>query len=110
MPTHHYAVGMSGDNAVSVGRRITDFLGLTDSPRTRAKIIEKSTPMELLIRAVVLTVCVVVYTIVLFVERARGFVWFLLSDLCLAYPAVIMWIRWRRYRNIGPEPAERSAR
>ncbi|VXC22576.1 conserved hypothetical protein [Arthrobacter sp. 8AJ] len=103
-------MGMRGDSAVPVGRRITDFLGFTDSPRTHAKILAKSTPMELLIRAVVLTVCVVLFTVSIFVSPGRGFVWFLLADLCLAYPAAIMWVRWRRYRKIWPQPTESSVR
>jgi hypothetical protein len=101
---------MNGDTAVPVRRRITDFLGFTDSPRTQAKIIAKSTPMELLIRAVVLTVCVVLFTISLIVDPGRGFVWFLFADFCIAYPAAIMWVRWRRYRKSWPEQTESSDR
>jgi hypothetical protein len=100
---------MSGDGAVPVGRRITDFLGLTDSPHTQAKIIAASTPTELLIRAVVLTVCVVLFTISIIVDPGRGFGWFLIADFCMAYPAATMWVRWRRYRKSWPQPTESSA-
>jgi hypothetical protein len=41
--------------------------------------------MELLIRAVVLTVCVVLFTISLIVDPGRGFVWFLFADFFIAY-------------------------
>jgi hypothetical protein len=101
---------MSGDSTVPVGRRITDFLGLTDSPRTQAKIIANSTPTELLIRAVVLTVCVVLLTISIVFDPGGGFVWYLIADLCMACSAAIMWVRWRRYRKSWPQPTESSAR
>jgi hypothetical protein len=101
---------MSGDRAVPVGRKITDFLGFTDSPRTEATIIAKSTPVELLIRAVFLTVCVVLFTMSIIVDPGRSFVWFLFADFCIAYPAAIMWGRWRRYRKFGPQPTESSDR
>lgn len=101
---------MNGDKAVPVSRKITDFLGFTDSPRAQAKIIAKSTPMELLIRAVVLTVSVVLFTISIILDPGRGFVWFLLADFCIAYPAAIMWVRWCRYRKFEPWPTESSIR
>jgi hypothetical protein len=101
---------MSADSTVPLGRRITDVLGFTDSPRTQAKIFENSTPTEFLIRAVVLTVCVVLFTISILVTPDKGFFWFLLADFCLAYPAAIMWVRWRKYRKIWPDPPESSDR
>jgi hypothetical protein len=91
---------MSGDKEFSSRRRVTDFLGLTDSPRTRAKIIANSTPTELLIRAVVVSALVFIFTIVIFVERDRGFVWFLLADLGFASAAAFSWFRWVRYRKL----------
>lgn len=66
--------------------------------------------MELLIRAIVLTVCVVLFTVNIIVDPDRGFVWLLVADFCLAYPAAIMWVRWRRYNKLGPEPTEGSVR
>ncbi|GAB3572025.1 hypothetical protein GCM10027405_38650 [Arthrobacter alkaliphilus] len=93
-------MGMSGDKDVSARRRVTDLLGLTDSPRVRAKIIENSTPTELLIRAVVASAFVVLFTVVIFIEQDRGFIWFLLADLSFACAAAFAWVRWGRYRNL----------
>lgn len=100
-PRHvRYSVDMSGDKEVSSRRRVTDFLGLTDSPRIRAKIIANSTPTELLIRALVASAFVVIFTVVIFVERDRGFVWFLIADLGFACAAAFSWVRWVRYRKL----------
>ncbi|WP_133163003.1 hypothetical protein [Arthrobacter glacialis] len=90
---------MSMDEGVPFRHRVTDFLGLTDSPRRQAKILEKSTSTELLIRAVVVSFFVVLFTVVIFVEQDREFTWFLLADLCLAGAAAMTWVRWGRYRN-----------
>lgn len=91
---------MSGDKDVSTKRRVTNLLGITDSPRVRSKIIANSTPTELLIRAVVPSALVLLFTVVIFVEHARGFIWFLLADLTFACNAAIAWLRWGRYRNL----------
>lgn len=100
-PRHiRYSVDMSGDKEISSRRKVTDFLGLTDSPGIRAKIIANSTPTELLIRAVVASALVVIFTIVIFVERDRGFVWFLLADFGFACAAAFSWVRWVRYRKL----------
>ncbi|WP_133162959.1 hypothetical protein [Arthrobacter glacialis] len=90
---------MSMDEGVFFRRRVTDFLGLTDSPRRQAKILENSTSTELLIRAVVASAFVALYTVVIFVEHGRGFTWFLLADLFFAGGAAMAWVRWGRYRN-----------
>jgi hypothetical protein len=89
----------SGNKDVSARRKVTDFLGLTDSPRAQAKIVENSTPTELLIRAVVLSAVVILFTVVIFIEPDRGFIWFLLADLGFAGTAAFAWLRWSRYRN-----------
>lgn len=98
-PPTSYTVNMSMDEGVSFRRRVADFLGLTDSPRRQAKILENSTSTELLIRAAVVSAGVAIFTVVIFVEQGRGFTWFLLADLCFAAGAAMAWVRWGRYRN-----------
>ena len=102
--------GRSGEGP-SLGRRVTNAIGLTDSPRVRAKTLEKTTPTQLLIVAVAWSVLVVVFTVTLLMEQARGFVWFIISDLIWIWLAVILWVRWNRYRDrlIGSSPNNHRA-
>jgi hypothetical protein len=87
---------MNEENHVSRGRKISDFLGLTDSPSRRERTIEKTTPTELLIRAVVLTGCAVGAIVVFVTEPITGF---LLFAICMALLAALSWLRWNRYRD-----------
>jgi hypothetical protein len=91
-----YPEAMNEENGVSRGRRITDFFGLTDSPRARARTIEKTTPTELLIRAVVLSCCAIGTGVVFFTEPRTGF---LIAAICMTLLAALSWLRWSRYRN-----------
>ena len=76
-----YPEAMNEESGASRGHRITDFFGLTDSPRARTKTIETTTPTELLIRAVVLSCCAIGMGIVFFTEPRTGF---LMAAICMA--------------------------
>lgn len=89
----------TADGGTSLGRRVTNAIGLTDSPRVRTKTLKETTPTQLLIVAVAWSVLVALFTVTILMEQARGFVWFLLSDLMWIWLAVVLWIRWYRYRD-----------
>jgi hypothetical protein len=87
---------MNGKSEVSLGRRITDFAGLTDSPRVRARTIEKMTPEVLLVRAI-LTSGLAVGAIIFYVTDPE--IGFLVGAICFILLTARFWFRWFRYRG-----------
>ncbi|MGO4588547.1 hypothetical protein [Paenarthrobacter sp. 2TAF44] len=80
----------------SLGRRITDFLGLTDSPGTRARIVEKTTPLELLVRAIIISALPIGAVIVYITDPEFAL---LVLVICFVLLAARFWFRWFRYRS-----------
>lgn len=90
---------MVGDTKVPVWRKVTNVLGFTDSPQTRARIMANSTARDLLVRAVIPTLAVVLLTAVFLLEQDPGFGWLIIADICIACVAAAAWARWVRYRH-----------
>lgn len=87
---------MNEKSEISLGRRITDFLGLTDSPRVRARTIDETTPIELLVRAIIKSALAIGAIIVYFTDPEIGF---LIGAICFVLLTARFWFRWFRYRG-----------
>jgi hypothetical protein len=87
---------MNEKGEVSLGRRITDLLGLTDSPRVRARTIERTTPLELLVRAIITSGLAIGAIIVYVTDPEIGF---LVVAICVVLLTARFWFRWFRYRG-----------